>query len=137
VIAAVIARHRTFAVQHYVERALRARSEQGLPSAIEDDETLNKLALLMSAADIRPAAMAIDGQSSATDRQLPVHAAGRPAPLAEAPQRPCRGEGRPRAGANQTVAGLPANQQRAAGDLLRMLDTESAPTGARATGGAR
>lgn len=78
-----IARHGTFAVKHYVERALRARGEQGLPAAIEDDETLDKLALLISAADVRPVAKAIDGVSSATDRQPHIHAAGRPAPSAE------------------------------------------------------
>lgn len=76
-----IARHGTCAVNYYVERALRARSEQGLPAAIEDDETLDKLTLLMSAADVRPVAKAIEGVSNATDRQPPVHAARRPAPL--------------------------------------------------------
>lgn len=37
------------AVTQYVKRALHARREQGLPAAIEDHETLDKLAVLMSA----------------------------------------------------------------------------------------
>jgi hypothetical protein len=35
-------------VEDYVERALAARSEQGLPAGIEDDATLHRLAELLS-----------------------------------------------------------------------------------------
>jgi hypothetical protein len=106
----VIARDGTFEVKHYVERALRARSAQGLPATIEDDETLDKLALLMSATDAGPAANAIDAIASTAERRPPLDAAdlvhcARRAPLAEPRRRHRRDRGRPRPGANQFGAG--------------------------------
>jgi hypothetical protein len=106
----VIARDGTFAVKHYVERALRARSGQGLPAAIEDEETLDKLALLMSATDAQPASNVIDAMSSTAERQRPVDAADlvrcpRPAPFIQPRRRHRRDGGRPRPGANQFGAG--------------------------------
>jgi hypothetical protein len=88
----VIARDGTFAVTHCVERVLRPPRPQGLPAAIEDDETPDKLALLMSAADGRPTINATDEGCSTTDRQPSVHATGfvhcaRPAALIEPPRR--------------------------------------------------
>jgi hypothetical protein len=45
-----ITRGDVFAVRQYVERALNARTAQGLPAAIEDSETLNRLVRLMGTA---------------------------------------------------------------------------------------
>jgi hypothetical protein len=75
-------------VGQYVERALHARLAQGLPATIQDRETLDRLALLMTA-------------TSATDRRdvIAVEAQGLPW------QQHRANVSRPRPGANQTGAG--------------------------------
>lgn len=116
-----IVRHGTFAEKHYVERALRSRGEQGLPAAIEDDETLEKIALLMSVADVRSPATAIDGVVSAADRRTSIRAVGGPAPWskvhddvavveagpAQAPTRPGPAVSSPNKGLLETCSACP------------------------------
>jgi hypothetical protein len=91
-------------VDQYVERALHARSAQGLPATIEDRETLDKLALLMAATKPAEAAETPATVSDATD-QGEVTGADASALPRQPRQRHRPNVGRPRPGANQTGAG--------------------------------
>jgi hypothetical protein len=94
----------TIAIDHYVERALQARTAQGLPATIEDRETLDRLALLMTATRRAPAA---ETPATAHPRaDLPGvigDATHGTAPKSRQRHRPS--VGRPRPGANQFGAG--------------------------------
>jgi hypothetical protein len=88
------------AVDQYVKRALHARIAQGLPAAIEDRQTLDRLALLMTATGVA-AAERPPGAASATDQRKVI----RPEASVGRWQRHRPNVGRPRPGANQTGAG--------------------------------
>jgi hypothetical protein len=87
-------------VAQYVRRALHARTTQGLPAAIEDRETLDRLASLMAATGVAVArtmraASGEAGDGAVTNAKASVF-----------PQRRHRSNvGRPRPSANQTGAG--------------------------------
>jgi hypothetical protein len=87
------------AVARYVKRALHARTAQGLPDAVEDRETLDRLALLMTATGIA-AAEGPPAASAAGERKVIS-----PEASALPWQRHRPNVGRPRPGANQTGAG--------------------------------
>jgi len=99
-------------VDQYVERALQARTAQGLPVAIEDRETLDRLALLMTVTSRAPEAKT---PATAHPRAGLRAAIGDESPRfgPKWPQRQRMNVGRPRPGANQTGAGSFSTQHMA------------------------